>query len=206
MVGVLVYFQPDLILSVVDAEHRRADGADVLDDRRVDRPHAHGRRRLDDVRLLHPQQRRHRVPVLRERALPPAWAASSSSPYNGAMFGAVAGYLTERGLGETFFSFVVTHGGVRADGHRAVRRRGLEARPFAAERRAGGRAARASCRRRARCVVICLRRHGDADRRAPVEAFWSSSLWVPREVKYGVAAVCWLAVLAYLALQGRRAT
>ena len=30
--------------------------------------------------------------------------------YNGAMFGAVAGYLAERGLGDTFFSFVVTHG------------------------------------------------------------------------------------------------
>ena len=52
--------------------------------------------------------------------------------YNGAFVGAVAGYLTERGLGDTFFSFVVTHGGVRAHGDRAVRRRGTEARPRAA--------------------------------------------------------------------------
>ena len=29
--------------------------------------------------------------------------------YNGALIGAVAGYLTERGLAATFFSFVVTH-------------------------------------------------------------------------------------------------
>ncbi len=29
--------------------------------------------------------------------------------YNGVFGGAIAGYLTERGLGETFYSFVVTH-------------------------------------------------------------------------------------------------
>src|SRR4029450_13764623 len=29
--------------------------------------------------------------------------------FNGAIFGAIAGYLTERGLGATFYSFVVTH-------------------------------------------------------------------------------------------------
>ena len=50
---------------------RRRDGspvrADVLPFRRVDRPHARRRQRLDDVRLLHQQQRRRRVPVLRER-------------------------------------------------------------------------------------------------------------------------------------------
>ena len=40
---------------------------------------------------------------------------------------------------------------------------------------------------------------------AAVEAFWSSAAWVPNDVKYGVAAVCWLAVFAYLALQGRHA-
>ena len=40
---------------------------------------------------------------------------------------------------------------------------------------------------------------------AAVEAFWSSAAWVPNGVKYGVAAVCWLAVFAYLALQGRHA-
>ena len=30
--------------------------------------------------------------------------------YNGVLIGAIAGFLTERGLGETFYSFVVTHG------------------------------------------------------------------------------------------------
>jgi uncharacterized membrane protein SpoIIM required for sporulation len=40
---------------------------------------------------------------------------------------------------------------------------------------------------------------------AAVEAFWSSAIWVPPMVKYTVAAVCWISVLAYLTLQGRRA-
>jgi hypothetical protein len=40
---------------------------------------------------------------------------------------------------------------------------------------------------------------------AALEAFWSSSAWVPSSVKYGVAAVCWTVVLAYFARQGRDA-
>jgi hypothetical protein len=41
---------------------------------------------------------------------------------------------------------------------------------------------------------------------AGIEAFWSSSSWVPNAVKYSVAAFCWFAVIAYLTLQGRRAS
>ena len=41
---------------------------------------------------------------------------------------------------------------------------------------------------------------------AAVEAFWSSASWLPHPLKYGVATVCWIAVLAYLSLQGRRAS
>ena len=40
---------------------------------------------------------------------------------------------------------------------------------------------------------------------AAVEAFWSSAGWLNPIVKYGVAAVCWTAVLAYFLFQGRRA-
>jgi len=40
---------------------------------------------------------------------------------------------------------------------------------------------------------------------AGIEAFWSSARWIAPAVKYGVAAVCWLAVLGYLTLQGRHA-
>ena len=40
---------------------------------------------------------------------------------------------------------------------------------------------------------------------AAVEAFWSSQTWIPPLMKYSVAAVCWISVLSYLTLQGRRA-
>jgi hypothetical protein len=36
--------------------------------------------------------------------------------FNGALFGAVAGYLTERGLGDTFWPFVATHGAFELTG------------------------------------------------------------------------------------------
>jgi hypothetical protein len=38
---------------------------------------------------------------------------------------------------------------------------------------------------------------------AALEAFWSSGTWLPLPVKYGVAFICWCAVLGYLARQGR---
>jgi hypothetical protein len=37
---------------------------------------------------------------------------------------------------------------------------------------------------------------------AALEAFWSSARWVPAEVKFAVGGACWLAVVAYFALQG----
>src|SRR5262249_14502884 len=38
-----------------------------------------------------------------------------------------------------------------------------------------------------------------------IEAFWSSATWMPLSMKYGVAAICWIAVLTYLTRQGRDA-
>ena len=40
---------------------------------------------------------------------------------------------------------------------------------------------------------------------AAIEAFWSSANWLPLPLKYSVAGVCWLVVLAYFVFQGRRA-
>ena len=37
---------------------------------------------------------------------------------------------------------------------------------------------------------------------AAIEAFWSSAVWLPQEVKYGVAFLCWVAVLGYFLRQG----
>jgi hypothetical protein len=40
---------------------------------------------------------------------------------------------------------------------------------------------------------------------AAIEAFWSSASWIAPAAKYGVAAVCWISVFGYFALQGRHA-
>jgi uncharacterized membrane protein SpoIIM required for sporulation len=40
---------------------------------------------------------------------------------------------------------------------------------------------------------------------AGIEEFWSSANWIPPDMKYGVAAICWIAVISYLTLQGRGA-
>jgi uncharacterized membrane protein SpoIIM required for sporulation len=124
--------------------------------------------------------------------------------YNGALFGAVAGYLTEHGHASTFYSFVVTHSAFELTaivlsgaaglkiGHalvvpgRLTRMQSL----VAATRNCAGIVAGAA-------VMLLIA--------AAIEAFWSSAAWLPHPIKYSVAAGCWIGVLGYLTLQGRSA-
>jgi len=124
--------------------------------------------------------------------------------YNGAFGGAVAGYLTARGLSSTFFPFVSTHSA-------------FELTAIVLSGAAGLRIGRALFAPRDRTRVQALI---EATRDAAVllygvsamlvvaaaiEAFWSSAGWLPPSVKFGVAAACWTAVLCYFALQGTHA-
>jgi uncharacterized membrane protein SpoIIM required for sporulation len=124
--------------------------------------------------------------------------------YNGALFGAIAGYLAERGLGDTFFSFVVTHGSFELT---AIALSGAAGLKLGHALLAPGRRTRGQSLVRAakECAVIVYGVAAMLIVAAAVEAFWSSAAWVPSTVKYGVAAVCWVGVLAYLVLQGRHA-
>jgi uncharacterized membrane protein SpoIIM required for sporulation len=124
--------------------------------------------------------------------------------YNGALFGAVAGYLTERGLGETFYSFVATHAAFELTAIVLSGAAGLKlGHSLLAPKR---RTRRQSLVQAAReCVVIVYGVTAMLIVAAAVEAFWSSAQWVPATVKYSVAAGCWLVVFGYLALQGRHA-
>jgi uncharacterized membrane protein SpoIIM required for sporulation len=124
--------------------------------------------------------------------------------YNGALFGAVAGYLTERGLAETFYSFVATHAAFELTAIVLSGAAGLKlGHSLLAPNR---RTRRQSLVQAAReCVVIIYGVTAMLIVAAAVEAFWSSAQWVPATVKYGVAAGCWLVVLGYLAVQGRHA-
>jgi uncharacterized membrane protein SpoIIM required for sporulation len=121
------------------------------------------------------------------------------------VFGAVAGYLTERGLGPTFYSFVVTHGAFELT---AIVLSGAAGLRLGHALLAPGRRTRlqslVSAARQA--VVLVYGFTAMLIVAAAVEAFWSSASWLPPTAKYGVAAACWVAVLAYMFLQGRRAS
>ena len=124
---------------------------------------------------------------------------------NGAFGGAVAGYLTARGLSSTFYSFVVTHSAFELTAIILAGAAGL---------RIGHALLAPGRRRRLQSLVDAAREmsvivYGVTAMlfiAAAVEAFWSSAGWLPAAVKYSVAAVCWASVLGYFTFQGRRAS
>lgn len=124
--------------------------------------------------------------------------------FNGAFSGAIAGYLTSKGLGQTFYSFVVTHAAFELT---AIVLSG------AAGLRMGHALLSPGRLTRLQALVLAAKESTVViygvilflSIAAAIEAFWSSATWMPPAMKYGVAAVCWIAVLAYLTLQGRSA-
>jgi uncharacterized membrane protein SpoIIM required for sporulation len=124
--------------------------------------------------------------------------------YNGVFGGAIAGYLTERGLSHTFYSFVVTHAAFELT---AIVLSGAAGLRLGHAMIAPGRKTRLQSMVDASKDILPII-YGFVVMliiAAAIEAFWSSARWLPAAVKYSVAAVCWLAVLLYLTLQGRRA-
>jgi uncharacterized membrane protein SpoIIM required for sporulation len=203
ILGVLVYLHPELILSVVDphsaAEFERMySGADE----------AIGRHRDADTDwTMFGYYIRHNIGLAFQCFASGLLAGIGSLfflAFNGAFFGALAGYLTERGLGETFYSFVVTHAAFELTAIVLAGAAGLRiGHSLLAPGRLTRRQALVAASRES--VVIIYGVTSLLLIAAAVEAFWSSARWVPPEIKYGVAAVCWISVLAYLTLQGRRA-
>jgi uncharacterized membrane protein SpoIIM required for sporulation len=203
VLGVLVYFQPGLVLSVVDA-------STAAQFEQMYSPSAESIGRTRDAGsnwMMFGFYIRNNVGIAFQ-CFASGLAAGLGSifflVYNGALFGAVAGYLTERGLGGTFYSFVVTHGAFELT---AIALSGAAGLKLGHSLLAPGRRTRRQSLVHAagECVVIVYGVAAMLVVAAAVEAFWSSAAWVPNTVKYGVAAVCWLSVFAYLALQGRHA-
>ena len=204
LVGWLVYQRPDLILSVVDAqtaaefEEMYSDSAESIGSLRTG----------DDDWTMFGYYIWNNISVAFQCFAAGLFGGVGSMFYlifNGVFGGAVAGYLTERGLSSTFYSFVVTHaafeltaivlaGGVGLRlGHSLIspgRHSRLQSLVIAARE----------------CTVILYGITVMLLIAAAIEAFWSSSRWLPLTVKYSVAAVCWLAVFSYFTLQGRRAS
>lgn len=204
ILGVLVYHQPDLILSVVDAEtaasfeQMYSDSADSI-----------GRTRdANSDWMMFGFYIRNNIGVAFQCFASGLFAGVGSLfflAFNGAYGGAIGGYLTERGLSSTFYSFIATHAAFELT---AIALSGAAGLRIGHAMLAPGR------RTRTQALVVAAREsivivYGVTAMlliAAGVEAFWSSARWVPNVVKYAVAAVCWIAVLSYLTLQGRRAS
>jgi len=203
VLGVLVYWQPDLILSVVDAatvaqfEQMYSDAAESI-----------GRtREAGSDWTMFGFYISNNVGVAFQ-CFASGLAAGLGSifflVYNGALAGAVAGYLTERGLSATFYSFVVTHAAFELT---AIVLSGAAGLKLGHSLLAPGRRTRRQSLvfTAKECVVIVYGVTAMLIVAAAFEAFWSSASWLPPTVKYAVAGACWVAVFAYLGLQGRNA-
>jgi uncharacterized membrane protein SpoIIM required for sporulation len=124
--------------------------------------------------------------------------------YNGALIGAVAGYLTAKGLGHNFWPFVATHSSFELT---AIVISGAAGLMLGHALLAPGRLSRGHALRQAarRAAVLVGGATALLVVAAAVEAFWSSAKWLPLPLKLGVAALCWVALLAYLWRSGRAA-
>jgi len=201
IVGWLVYYRPDLILSVVDA--RTAASFE-----RMYSPTAASIGRMRDANtdwMMFGYYIMHNIGISFQCFAGGLLAGVGSIfflGYNGASIGAVGGYLTERGLGVTFYPFVATHSAFELT---AIVLAGAAGLRLGHALLMPGRRTRLDSLVSAtrRCTVLLYGSTTMLVIAAGIEAFWSSAPWLPPAVKFSVAGVCWLAVLGYLTLQGR---
>ena len=203
LVGVLVYSRPEMILSVVSSDT-------VSEFEEMYSPDADSIGRTREARtdwMMFGYYIRNNVGVAFQCFAGGLFAGLGTLfflAYNGAFSGALAGYLTDRGMSSTFYSFVSTHSAFELTAIVLAGAAGLRiGHALLAPGRLTRRQSLVQASRDAMVVVYgvtCMLFVA-----AGIEAFWSSARWIAPAVKYGVAAVCWLAVLGYFTLQGRRA-
>lgn len=122
--------------------------------------------------------------------------------FNGVVIGAVAGHLTRLGFIDTFWPFVVGHGSFELTAIGVAGAAGLRlAQPLYAP----GNYKRMDAFKLAGrdSIKLLLGAAFMTFVAAFIEAFWSSSSSIPNLVKYAVAALLWLVVIAYLTFAGR---
>ncbi|HYS27000.1 MAG TPA: stage II sporulation protein M [Vicinamibacterales bacterium] len=203
LVGLLVYSRPEMILSVVDS-----DTASQFE--QMYSPDADSIGRTREARTdwtMFGYYIRNNVGVAFQCFAGGLFAGLGTLfflAYNGAFGGALAGYLTGRGLSSTFYSFVATHSAFELT---AIVLAGAAGLRLGHALLSPGRLTRRQSLVQAsrESMVLIYGVTGMLLVAAGIEAFWSSATWIAPAVKYGVAAVCWLAVLGYLTLQGRHA-
>jgi uncharacterized membrane protein SpoIIM required for sporulation len=203
IVGLMVYWHPELILSVVSPET-------AAQFERMYSPAAESIGRVREAStdwMMFGFYIRNNIGVAFQCFAGGLFAGLGSLfflAYNGAHGGAVAGYLTERGMSSTFYSFVVTHAAFELTAVVLSGAAGLKI----------GHALLAPGRRTRRDALVVATRESAVILygvtamllvAAGIEAFWSSARWLAPVIKYSVAGACWAAVFAYFILQGRRA-
>lgn len=202
VIGVVVYWQPELILSVVSPET-----AASFEEMYSPTSPAIGRRTATTDWTMFGYYIRHNIGVAFQCFAGGLFAGLGTLfflAYNGAFSGAIAGYLTERGLSSTFYSFIATHAAFELT---AIVLAGAAGLRIGHSWLAPGRLTRLQSLSRAteESAAVLYGVTALLLIAAAIEAFWSSATWLPVAVKYGAAAFCWTAMLGYLALQGRRA-
>jgi uncharacterized membrane protein SpoIIM required for sporulation len=204
VIALLVYWRPELILSVVNAET-----AASFEEMYSPNADSIGRTRNASTDwMMFGFYIRNNIGVAFQCFAGGIFAGLGTLfflAYNGAFSGALAGYLTERGLSSTFYSFIATHSSFELT---AIVLAGAAGLRLGHALLVPGRQTRLqSLRQAANDSAVLL--YGITAMllvAAAVEAFWSSARWLPHTVKYSVAAVCWISVLGYLCFQGRRAS
>ena len=122
--------------------------------------------------------------------------------FNGLTIGAVSGYLSEIGYGQTFWSFVIGHGAFELSAIALAGAAGLQLgwsliAPGPLARSESLRlAARKSVQMLCGVIVFLLIA-------AFIEAYWSSTTSIAPWIKYLVGSALWLLVAAYLIFAGR---
>ena len=203
VMGLLVYFKPSMILTLVDM-----DTAAEFEQMYSPAAESIGRyHNADSNWMMFGFYIQHNIGIAFQcfaggliLGLGSLWCLIT----NGLQLGGITGYITARGLGGTFYAFVVTHGAFELT---AIVLAGAAGLRMGYAWIAPGRQRRldslvAAARR---SIVILYGVIGMLTIAAALEAFWSSAPWLPHSVKYSVAAVCWAAVLLYLTRQGRNA-
>jgi uncharacterized membrane protein SpoIIM required for sporulation len=203
VIGWLVHERPELVLSVIDAEM-----ASNFEQMYSPDAESIGRRRDANTDwMMFGFYIRNNITVAFQCFASGLLAGVGSLFFlalNGALGGAVGGYLVERGLSSTFFSFVVTHAAFELTAIVLSGAAGLRiGHAVLAPKRQSRVQALVQAARESMTIV-----YGFTIMlviAALVEAFWSSASWLPHVVKYSVAGACWLGVIAYFVFQGRRA-
>jgi uncharacterized membrane protein SpoIIM required for sporulation len=123
--------------------------------------------------------------------------------YNGIIIGAVTGYIVHSGFATNFFSFVCGHGAFELT---AICLSGAAGLKLGYSLIAPGRRTRSSALRAAaaEAMPLVVGLAGMLFIAAGIEAFWSPRTQVLPAIKYGVAVVLWVAVLAYFTFAGRQ--